>query len=88
MITVVYTVIPYSKLPWRELFPGIFVATVLIEIGKELFALYIKSASDYDMLYGSLSSVIVLLLWLYFSARVVLYGAELISVVRDSKARA
>jgi len=83
LITAVYWLAPYQRLPWRDLLPGILVATVMIEVGKQLFTLYMKSAAEYSAVYGSVSSIIVLLLWLYFSARVVLYGAELISVTRD-----
>ncbi len=83
LITAVYWLAPYQRLAWRELLPGILVATVMIEVGKQLFTLYMKSAAEYSAVYGSVSSIIVLLLWLYFSARVVLYGAELISVTSD-----
>ena len=83
LITAVYWLAPYQRLPWRDLLPGILVATVMIEVGKQLFTLYMKSAAEYSAVYGSVSSIIVLLLWLYFSARTVLYGAELISVTSD-----
>jgi membrane protein len=83
LITAVYWLAPYRRLPWRTLLPGIIVATAMIEVGKQLFALYMKSAAEYSAVYGSLSSIIVLLLWLYFSARVILYGAELISITNE-----
>ncbi len=62
--------------------PGILVAALLIELGKELFVLYVESVSRYDTVYGSVSSIIVLLIWFYFSARVLLYGTEVICVYR------
>ena len=68
----------------NDLWPGILVATTAIELGKEAFALYVANASSYDAVYGSLSSIIVLIIWLYFSARVILYGTEVISVCRES----
>lgn len=83
LITAVYWLAPYKRLAFHSLLPGIFVATAMIEVGKQVFALYIKFASDYSAVYGSVSSIIVLLLWLYFSARVLLYGAELISVTSE-----
>jgi membrane protein len=83
LITAVYWLAPYQRLPWRTLLPGIIVATAMIEVGKQLFALYMKSATEYSAVYGSVSSIIVLLLWLYFSARVILYGAELISITNE-----
>jgi len=50
-----------------------------------LFVWYVETAADYSAVYGSVSSIIVLLIWLYFSARVVLFGAEVISVNRNQK---
>lgn len=82
LIATIYAIVPYRRLPWRELLPGILVASVSIEAGKELFTLYIELISLTDTVYGSVSSVIVLLIWFYFSARVLLYGAEVVSEVR------
>ena len=84
LISAIYLLAPYKRLPWRSLLPGITVATVLIEIGKQLSATYMTSAAGYSAIYGSVSSIIVLLLWLYFAARVVLYGAELIKISSDN----
>jgi membrane protein len=83
MVGAVYTLVPYQRLPWRDLLPGLLVAAVLIETGKSLFVWYIETAANYSAVYGSVSSIIVLLIWLYFSARVVLFGAEVISVSRS-----
>ena len=65
--------------------PGILVAALLIELGKELFALYVGNVSRYDAVYGSVSSIIVLLIWLYFTARMILYGTEVIGVYRAQR---
>ena len=65
--------------------PGLLVAAVLIETGKSLFVWYVETAANYSAVYGSVSSIIVLLIWLYFSARVVLFGAEVISVSRSQE---
>jgi membrane protein len=83
MLAAIYKVVPFERLSWRELLPGIFVATCTIELGKVLFTFYYGTVSNYDLIYGSLTSIIVLLLWLYFCARVVLYGTEVIFVYRQ-----
>jgi membrane protein len=57
-------------------------ATFAIELGKELFAIYFTRISPLQPVYGSVSTVIAMLIWLYFSARVILYGSELIAVLR------
>ncbi len=85
LVGAMYTLLPYRRLPWRELLPGLLVAIALIETGKTLFVWYVETAANYSAVYGSLSSIIVLLIWLYFSARVVLFGADVISVNRNHK---
>ena len=87
LIGVIYLLIPFQRLRWNELAPGIIVATCAIEIGKKLFVVYVSSASSYDSVYGSLSSIIVLLIWLYFYAHVILYSTEVIAVYRESRAQ-
>lgn len=82
IIGILYFLLPYERLAWREILPGLIVATAMIEVGKSLFAFYFDNFSRYDLVYGSIASIIVLLIWLYFCARFVLYGAELISVCR------
>ena len=85
MVGAVYALVPYQRLLLRDLLPGLLVAAVLIETGKSLFVWYIETAANYSAVYGSISSIIVLLIWLYFSARVVLFGAQVISVSRSQK---
>jgi membrane protein len=54
------------------------VLTTIVWIGSSaLFALYVSKVASYDVSYGPLGAVVVLLLWLYIAAFVVLLGAEL-----------
>ena len=85
LVGAVYTLVPYQRLPWREILPGLLVSIFLIELGKSLFVWYVETAANYSAVYGSVSSIIVLLIWLYFSARSVLFGAEVISASRNQK---
>lgn len=80
LVGFVYVLVPHQRLPLLKLAPGMLVAAVLIEAGKYFFTWYVDTASDYSAVYGSVSSIIVLLIWLYFGALVLLYGAEVISV--------
>lgn len=85
LVLLLYTLVPYARRPWKELLPGALVAALLFELGKALFVLYLNNISSLQAVYGSLTSVIVLLLWLYFSARVLLFGAELIATRREAR---
>lgn len=63
------------KLRWVTWGAGI--ATLLWVVGSVLFAIYVANFGHYNKTYGSLGAVVVLLLWLYLSAFIVLLGAEI-----------
>jgi membrane protein len=53
-------------------------------IGSAGFSLYVARFSSYDKTYGALGAVVVLLMWLYLSAYIVLAGAEFNSVIEKN----
>lgn len=62
---------------WQWVSWGAAVATTLWILGSVAFTIYVSKVGNYDKTYGSLSAVIILLLWLYLSAYITLIGAEL-----------
>jgi membrane protein len=62
---------------WKWITPGSLLAGVLWLVLSGLFAVYTSFSDSYDKTYGALAGGIVLLLWLYYSATAVLFGAEL-----------
>jgi membrane protein len=62
---------------WRWLTPGSIVASVLWLLASLLFSFYAANLGSYNETYGALGGVIILLMWLYISAFVVLLGAEI-----------
>jgi YihY family inner membrane protein len=82
-LCLLYRFVPYEKPSWREVVPGALFSALLLELGKTGFVFYIDRVAHLEAVYGSVSSIIVLLLWLYFSARVLLLGSELIAVRRE-----
>jgi membrane protein len=77
-LAVVYRIVP-SRAParWRWVTPGALAATALWIIGSVGFSIYVGNFGSYNETYGSLGAVVVLMLWMYLSAYVVLLGAEL-----------
>lgn len=71
-----FWLLPNRRLPFRYLWPGALVTTVLFEAIKQLFAIYVHTIATFDAIYGPLSSVIVLLFWVYLTATIVVFGAE------------
>ncbi len=71
-----YWTIPNVPQRLAYLWPGALVASLGFEAAKSLFRFYVENLSRYQLLYGSLGTVIVLLLWIYLSAVILLFGAE------------
>jgi membrane protein len=61
---------------WRWVTPGAAVATVIWVLGSIAFSIYVRNFGSYNETYGSIGAVIILLMWLWLSAFVVLLGAE------------
>ena len=57
--------------------PGVIVAALLWVIGSVLFAIYVDHFGSYNRTYGSLGALLVLLIWMWLSAFVVLFGAAI-----------
>ena len=70
-----YKVLPDCFLRWRDVLPGALFAALLFEGGKYLIALYIGQ-SDIASTFGGAGAIIVLLLWIFYSAQIFLLGAE------------
>ena len=71
-----YKFIPNTKTFWRYIWPGALLAAILFEGAKTLFVLYLGQFASYESVYGSVASVIILLVWIYISAFMVILGAE------------
>jgi len=71
-----YRLVPRRRPQWREAMIGALTFSLLWIATKLLFVTYITYATVYAQLYGSLLEVILLLLWVYYSAALLLIGAE------------
>ena len=77
-LAVVYRFGTYEEHPkWRWISWGAAIATVLWIIGSALFSFYVSRFGSYDATYGSLAAPVVLLLWFWLSALIVLIGSEI-----------
>ena len=74
-----YKVLPNTVTYWRHIWPGALVAALLFEGGKYVFVFYLDNFATFSAVYGSIGSVIALLLWAYVSAFILILGAELSS---------
>ncbi|MGD1119185.1 MAG: YihY/virulence factor BrkB family protein [Dehalococcoidales bacterium] len=70
-----YKLIPNTRTYWRDIWPGALLAAILFEIARTLFIIYINNYANYQLIYGSIASIIVLLVWIYYSAFIMILGA-------------
>lgn len=74
---ILYTWLPNRKIDWRFSLSGAVLAALLWQIAKTAFSLYLSVGPDrFGAIYGSLGSLIVLVLWVYFSSMILFLGAE------------
>jgi membrane protein len=71
----IYKYVPRETIAWRDVWIGAAVTALLFTIGKYLIGLYL-GRSSFSSAYGAAGSLIVLLLWIYYSAQIFLFGAE------------
>jgi membrane protein len=75
LFALVYKYLPQERLAWREVWVGSLVTAVLFNVGKFAIGYYIGK-SAFASVYGAAGSLLVLLLWTYYSAQIFLFGAE------------
>jgi len=75
LFAVLYRVLPDVHLRWRDVTTGAFVTAVLFTIGQQVIGLYLGQSSVASS-YGAAGSVMILLLWVYYSCQILLLGAE------------
>jgi len=76
-----YWILPNRRPRFRHIWPGALLAAVGFEALKFGFAAYVEHFASFNLIYGSLGSVIVLLFWVYLTANIVIFGGEVAAEV-------
>ena len=84
-ISLLYRYGPSHKLKWSFLSPGAVLATVLAILTSLGFTYYINNFSSYNKIYGSIGTLIVVMIWLYLNSLILLIGFELNASIDLSK---
>jgi membrane protein len=71
-----YKFIPNTRTLWRYVWPGALLAAILFEIARTLFIFFLENFANYQLIYGSITSIVILLVWIYYSAFILILGAE------------
>ena len=75
LFAVIYKVMPDVRIEWRDVVLGGAVTSLLFTIGKLLLSVYLGRAS-YTSTYGAAGSIVVLIVWIYYSGQIFFLGAE------------
>lgn len=78
----IFKFLPDIKIPWKDVWVGAIFTSILFNIGKFLIGLYLGN-SDVGSAFGAAGSLLILLLWVYYSAQLILFGAEFTQVYSD-----
>jgi membrane protein len=79
LFAMIYRFLPDAKIAWKDVWLGAVITAVLFTLGKVLIGLYLGHTSTASA-YGAAGSLAVLLIWLYYSAQIFLFGAEFTKV--------
>jgi membrane protein len=79
LFAMIFKFLPDAKIAWRDVWIGAFLTALLFTVGKFALGLYLGKSSVASS-YGAAGSLIVLLLWVYYSSQILFFGAEFTQV--------
>ena len=83
LFAMIFRYLPDAKIAWRDVWMGATLTAVLFALGKFVLGLYLGSGAA-GSAYGAASSLITLLLWIYYAAQILLFGAEFTQVYANT----
>ena len=83
VLCMLYRMAPKGHLSFRCIFPGALLSTLSWLVISMLFSFYVDNIRNYSLIYGSLGAIMVLMLWLYFTSVLLLFGAEFNQALMD-----
>jgi len=86
LFAIIFKFLPDVKIHWRDVWIGAVMTAIFFGIGKWALGLYLGSGAA-GSAYGAASSLITLLLWVYYSAQILLFGAEFTQVYAERAGR-
>ena len=75
LFALIFKVLPDVKIAWRDVWTGALITALLFNLGKLLLGLYL-GRSSVTSAYGAAGSLVVVLLWVYYSAQILFFGAK------------
>ena len=86
ILTFIYSRMPATNLPSREVLPGSITATIGIMVASIAYLIYIRYFFRLDAIFGALTSIIVLILWFFMMSFMLVFGIIVNVAFRDTRA--
>ncbi len=86
LFTIIFKTLPEAVVAWRDAAVGALLTTLFFLLGIYLIGIYL-SFTNVGSVYGAASSLIVVLVWIYYSTQILMYGAEFVKVYANSQGR-
>ena len=87
IFTMIYMVVPNKKVSIKHSAAGALIAAVFFTLGKQAFVWYIVTFPSYQLIYGAMATLPIMLLWIQLSWTVVLLGAQLAAVLAEVQSK-
>ena len=79
LFALIFKYLPNARIAWRDVWMGAFVTSVLFSLGKTVIGIYLGNSAAAST-FGAAGSLVLLLLWIYYSAQILFFGAEFTQV--------
>ncbi len=83
LFALIFKFLPDAEIAWRDVWLGAFVTAVLFSLGKLLIGLYLGNSAVASS-FGAAGSLVLLLIWIYYSAQILFFGAEFTQVYANN----
>ncbi len=87
MFFLIYKLIPNRRIHFKMAFEAASFTSLLWEVTKQLFGWYIMGLGRFSLIYGSLSALIIFVLWVYYSSSILLLGGEVAFLLEKERDR-
>lgn len=84
LFALIYKFVPDRKIAWKDVWVGAAMTSLLFTIGKTLIGIYLAKSNP-GSAYGAAGSLVILLIWIYYSAQVFFFGAEFTQVFANQR---
>lgn len=79
LFALIFKFLPNARIAWRDVWMGAFVTSLLFSLGKTVIGIYLGNSAAAST-FGAAGSLVLLLIWIYYSAQILFFGAEFTQV--------